>query len=265
LPKLLRNSIANFINFLKAAKIETVPTEMSFSISRDAGQFEWGGSNVASLLCQPRNLLRPSFWRMCFDFMRFNLYATDLLREEHCDENPITIGRYLEQHRYSKEFQQDYLLPLTACVWSTGADKCALDFPAVTLIRFLMNHQLLNITKARPTWMTIPGGSKTYVDQIASLLPDQCQHRNTKVVSVETQDPSLGGRLVLSTESGAKHSFDDVVLACHGDQALEVLGHEATSKETAILKQFQTTQNVAYLHSDTKACERWTACMGSDS
>lgn len=127
--------VANFINFLKRMRIEAVPTEMSFSVSRDQGLFEWAGSSLDTLFCQRRNLLSPRMWRMIFDIVRFNQFAVDVLRtEEPSDE---TIGEYLEREGYSNAFRDDYLIPMTAAVWSTSPDKCILEFPAVTLIRFL--------------------------------------------------------------------------------------------------------------------------------
>jgi predicted NAD/FAD-binding protein len=137
---------------LKEVEVEAVPTEMTFSVSRDHGAFEWAGSSLFSLFAQRRNFFDPSMWRMIFDILRFNQFALDLLRdEEQLQEKTkgmsngygkgprgmITIGQYVEQEGYSDAFRDNYLLPMTAAVWSTSPDKCSLDFPAVTLIRFM--------------------------------------------------------------------------------------------------------------------------------
>lgn len=128
-------SPANFVNFLDAVGIIPVPTEMSFSVSRDQGRFEWAGSSLNTLFCQRRNFFSPRMWRMLFDIVRFNLSATNVLIE---DEPALeTIGEYLEREQYSDVFRDDYLIPMAAAVWSTSPDRCLLDFPAVTLIRFL--------------------------------------------------------------------------------------------------------------------------------
>lgn len=125
-----------------------VPTEMTFGVSRDHGLFEWAGTSLSSIFCQRRNLLSPRFWRMIFDIVRFNQFALDLLREDavaaELSENgdiihssALTIGEYLDREGYSDAFRDNYLMPMTAAVWSTSPDKCSLQFPAVTLIRFM--------------------------------------------------------------------------------------------------------------------------------
>lgn len=123
---------------------------MTFGVSRDQGSFEWAGTNLASLFCQKRNIFSPRMWRMLFDIIRFNQFALDLLLKEE-DEQPVketdgllqsaarteTIGEYLAREGYSDAFRDDYLIPMTAAVWSTSPDKCSLEFPVLTLVRFL--------------------------------------------------------------------------------------------------------------------------------
>jgi predicted NAD/FAD-binding protein len=132
---------ANFINFLANIKVKTAPTLMTFSVSRDSGLFEWAGTNLQSVFCQTRNIFSPTMWRMVFDIIRFNQFALDILMsDENETSSPTaegTIGEYLEREGYSNAFRDDYLIPMTAAVWSTSPDKCSLEFPTVTLIRFL--------------------------------------------------------------------------------------------------------------------------------
>jgi len=119
---------------------------MTFSVSRDQGLFEWAGKSLSSVFCQRANIFSPRMWRMVFDIIRFNQYALDLLRKDTSESKAAngsssppeeTIGEYLEREGYSDAFRDDYLIPMTAAVWSTSPDKCSLEFPAVTLIRFL--------------------------------------------------------------------------------------------------------------------------------
>jgi predicted NAD/FAD-binding protein len=130
---------------------------MTFGVSRDHGLFEWAGTSLAAVFAQPRNLLSPRVWRMIFDIIRFNQFALDLLKDEeksqvhrnwngfangngkevHQEEKQESIGEYLERERYSDAFRDDFLIPMTAAVWSTSPDKCSLEFPAVTLVRFM--------------------------------------------------------------------------------------------------------------------------------
>lgn len=145
--------VANFIAFLKAIHIPTVPTEMTFGVSRDGGLFEWSGTSLATVFSQRKNIFSLRMWRMIFDIIRFNQFALDLLQNEenseqfnngisngngvHQTKTQETIGQYLERQGYSDAFRDDYLIPMTAAVWSTSPDKCSLEFPAITLVRFM--------------------------------------------------------------------------------------------------------------------------------
>lgn len=114
---------------------------MTFGVSRDHGLFEWSGTNLRTIFCQTKNLFSPKMWRMIFDIIRFNQFALDLLLTDESDGSTTpeeTIGEYLDRNGYSDVFRDDYLIPMTAAVWSTSPDKCSLEFPALTLIRFLL-------------------------------------------------------------------------------------------------------------------------------
>lgn len=112
---------------------------MTFGVSRDQGLFEWAGTSLRGIFCQKRNFFSPTMWRMLFDIIRFNQFALNLLiqDEDEIENNYESIGKYLEREGYSDAFKDNYLLPMTAAVWSTSPDKCSLEFPAVTLVRFL--------------------------------------------------------------------------------------------------------------------------------
>ncbi|KAK2598131.1 Cytochrome c oxidase assembly protein cox11, mitochondrial [Conoideocrella luteorostrata] len=250
----------NFINFLKKVNVVTEPTEMTFGVSRDQGLFEWAGKNLASIFCQRRNLFSLRMWRMIFDIVRFNQFALDLLINEE-DEQPVkktdslsqsigrgeTIGEYLAREGYSDAFRDDYLIPMTAAVWSTSPDKCSLEFPVLTLARFLWNHHLLSTIAARPDWLTLRDGSQSYIDAVMKGFPPNHLFLNTPVRTLSHDED---GRVVLHFENGMTDSFDHVILATHGDQALSILGSTATKQERDILSCFQTSQNEAVLHSD---------------
>lgn len=147
---------ANFIKFLDKVRVPTVPTEMTFSVSRDHGLFEWAGTSLDSVFCQRRHIFSPKMWCMIFDIVRFNQFALDLLAKDDAERSSAhghtnghgasrrrhsnaeeSIGQYLDREGYSDAFRDDYLIPMTAAVWSTKPDSCALEFPAVTLVRFL--------------------------------------------------------------------------------------------------------------------------------
>ncbi|KAF2463479.1 FAD/NAD(P)-binding domain-containing protein [Lindgomyces ingoldianus] len=240
----------NFIAFLASLKIKTIASEMTFGISRDQGAFEWSGTSLSALFAQPTNLFKPSFWRMIFDIVRFNQFSLDLLSTSSSSPvNNISIGEYLEKEGYSDAFKNDYLIPMTACVWSTGPDKCALEFPVLTLVRFMWNHHLLTTVAERPPWLTIEGGSKKYINAAIRECTNAKVHLGVAVESATRKD----GKVILRLGGEAENKvewFDEVILACHGDQAFKIIRQTAEPDETDILSVFETTPNTAYLHSD---------------
>jgi len=248
----------NFRNFLEKIGVPTARTEMTFAVSRDHGLFEWAGTDLGGVFAQKSNIFSPRMWRMIFDIMRFNQFALDVLREDglenangssgkpkvHAEE---TIGEYLEREGYSDIFRDDYLIPMTAAVWSTSPDKCSLEFPAVTLIRFLWNHHLLSTVSKRPDWLTIPAGSKAYIDKVMRGFPPNHVFLNTRVTSVTNE---YDGRVRVHTSDGNSELYDHVILATHGDQAYSIVRGSATDEEEEILSSFKTSENYAVLHSD---------------
>lgn len=240
---------------------------MTFGVSRDQGLFEWAGTSLSAVFAQRSNLLRLRMWRMIFDIIRFNQYALDLLSEkEGSEEDPSgangtgadfrhnhkprrqqSIGDYLDREGYSEGFRDDFLIPMTAAVWSTSPDKCTLEFPAVTLVRFMWNHHLLTTVSARPPWLTIQGGSGQYIKAVMADFPPQRTHLSTAVKSLRVLDDD---RIALQSVNGREDIFDHVILAMHGDQAMDIIRDIATNAEKDIMSGFKTSTNTAVLHSD---------------
>ncbi|TBU48550.1 FAD/NAD(P)-binding domain-containing protein [Dichomitus squalens] len=253
----------NFINFLNifpdlAERI--IKTEMTFSVSRDMGFFEWAGDNLLTIFCQPSRLLDLQMWRLIYDVLRFNVSAQrfiiELESKTSADEE-ISIGTYLQRHGYSDSFRDNYLIPMTAAIWSTPPDKCALDFPAKTLIQFMLNHHLLQIT-GKPKWLTLRGGRQVGLMSqfIISRLSPSRLHLSTPIKALRSaplsDHASQPHRVELTTASGEKMLFDHVILACHTDTTVEILkeGGGMTSEETRILESFKWNRNEAVLHCD---------------
>lgn len=255
---------ANFIAFLKEIGIPTVPTEMTFGVSRDQALFEWAGTSLSSIFAQKKNIIKLGMWQMIFDIIRFNQFALDmLLEDDESEEDPTksnghlketykpknqqSIGEYLDKGNYSEAFRNDYLIPMTAAVWSTRPDKASLEFPAITLIRFLWNHHLLSTITARPSWMTIMNGSKQYIDAVMAGFPKNQIHLNASIESLKTES---NGRVLLKRADGKEDIYDHVILATHGDQAFRLISSNATAEEKEIMSGFKTSTNTAVLHSD---------------
>ncbi|CAK5263045.1 unnamed protein product [Mycena citricolor] len=233
----------NFINFLELNKIRILPTEMTFSVSRDRGAFEWAGDTIFTVFCQPWRLVDPDMWRLLYDVLRFNACARSILRDDFPAET--SIGEYLDKEGYSMSFKDNYLIPMTACIWSTPPEKCALDFPAKTLVSYD------DKVTGKPSWLTLDGGSRVYVNRILSKLPQHQLHLSTPIRAVSTFPERDTVDLV--TSAGVTETYDHVIFACHSDTALSILqaGEGLTAEEEAILGKFQWNQNEAVLHCDT--------------
>ncbi|KZT11959.1 FAD/NAD(P)-binding domain-containing protein [Laetiporus sulphureus 93-53] len=246
-----------FLNLYPHLRERILRTTMSFSVSRNAGAFEWAGTSLDSVFCQRHRLLDPSMWRMLYDILHFNACAPRALCKSKLEN--LSIGEYLKTEGYSDSFRDNYLIPMTAAIWSTPPDKCFLDFPAQTLVQFMHNHHLLQII-GRPSWLTLHGGSRTYVDQILSALPAEQLHLSTPVIAVNRRASDLPTHIddpacvELLTAQGERINYDHVILACHSDTALSILkaGDSASAVEEHVLGAFEWSKNIAVLHSDER-------------
>lgn len=229
--------------------VERAPSEMSFSVQAPqrgagAGQtpLEWSGNSLDSVFAQRRNLFRPRFWSMLRDILRFNQLTTALAQTGADAALAQPIGDFLHEHRFGTAFKEDYFLPMVACIWSCPTAQM-LRFPMATMIRFCHNHGLLQVSN-RPQWYTVKGGSRNYVRKMLNRLGQA--RLNTPVTAVSR---SASGVLV-HTPQGAE-PFDGVIMACHSDQALALLGAGATPAERSVLGAIRYQSNRAVLHTDT--------------
>jgi predicted NAD/FAD-binding protein len=206
---------------------------------------EWSGNDLNTVFAQRRNLLRPRFWRMLADLLRFNRIATALAESGRDAELDVPIDTFLERHRFSAEFRDWYFLPMIGCIWSCPLDQM-LRFPIATMIRFCHNHGLIQVAN-RPQWYTVQGGARRYVEKMLAFVPDA--RLNTPVRSVRRlTDGHVDAGVVVSTDAGSER-FDEVVMACHSDQSLALLA-DATPAETRVLGAIRYHRNRAVLHTD---------------
>ncbi|GAB2804730.1 FAD-dependent oxidoreductase [Comamonas piscis] len=231
--------------------VDTVASEMSFSVqapgANGASALEWSGRTLGSVFAQKRNLLRPQFWGMLRDIARFNRLTTDLAERQAEAEMTVSIAEFLDQHRFSTAFRSDYLLPMLGCIWSCPTDQM-LQFPVATMVRFCHNHGLIQVLD-RPQWYSVRGGSRQYVRRLLARLAKDGRHEmrlNTPVLGLERHPQGV----MVQMAQGAEW-FDAVVLACHSDQALQLLGQGATATERAVLGSIRYQPNEAVLHTDT--------------
>jgi predicted NAD/FAD-binding protein len=237
----------NFIRLMNELGVPSQPTQMSFSVSSDAEDIEYAGTNLDTLLAQRRNLVRPGFWRMVRDILRFNRTAAADLEQGRIDPGML-LGDYLERGGYSREFRDWYLIPMGAAIWSSGTRGMP-EFPVEFFVRFFRNHGLLTVSD-QPQWRTIIGGSRAYLAPLtrrfagAIRTGDPVQHVTREADGVR-----------LRTRAGHAAHFDHVVLACHSDQALALLD-DSSAAEAAILGAIPYRANDVVLHTDTRVLPR---------
>lgn len=222
--------------------IATARSDMSFSAQVTRDGIEWSGSSLSTVFAQRRNLLRPAFWGMLADLLRFNRLCTALAAngEEAALGEPI--GDFLDRHRFGRGFRDWYLLPMVACIWSCPTAQM-LQFPIRTLIRFCHNHGLLQVND-RPQWWTVSGGARHYVQAMLPAIHDV--RLDTPVQAIHR--PTAGGEVVVQSPRGREH-FDAVILAGHSDQSLALLT-APTEAERQLLSAIRYQPNVAVLHTD---------------
>ena len=247
------------IALLAELQVPTAPSDMSFSVQvpgagvLGAWALEWSGSNLATVFAQRRNLLRPRFWGMLSELLRFNRLCTDLAESGQEQALVQPLGDFLDQHGFGAAFRHWYFLPMLGCIWSCPTDQM-LRFPVATMVRFCHNHGLLQVTD-RPQWHTVLGGARHYVDKIVARIADK--RLNTPVRRIERD--AAGVRVV--TDHGAER-FDRVVLATHSDQALALLA-APTAQERAVLGAIRYQPNRAVLHTDASVLPRRRAAWAA--
>jgi len=235
-----------FISLLSELGVAAQPTTMSFSVRDDRSGLEFNGHSLNTLFAQRRNLVRPPFYRLLADIARFSSAARRLLRE---GDGAITVGEFLAKHRFGAALRDQYLLPMGSAIWSCPTGTFA-EFPIAFVAEFYANHGLLDFWN-RPVWRVISGGSRTYVQELTRGWRSRIRV-NTPVLQVRRHSDCVD----VITRNGAPERFDHVIFACHSDQALRILGADATAAEHAILGAFPYTRNVAVLHTDERVLPR---------
>ncbi|MES2606956.1 MAG: oleate hydratase [Pseudomonadota bacterium] len=241
----------NFIELLTNLDIRSQPTEMSFSVSDAVSGLEYKGSSINTLFAQRANVVSPRFWRLLADIARFNRQV-----ERHLAADPAlgnaTLGDYLREQRYSSAFAELYLIPMGAAIWSSDHGTM-LNFPLQFFVRFFRNHGLLNVVN-RPQWRVLEGGSSSYIVPLTTGYSYNI-HLRTPVQRIE-RGCQVDGKIKVAVHSkrGCEY-FDQVVLACHSDQALRLLG-DPTAAEKSILGAIPYCRNEVVLHRDERLLPR---------
>ncbi|MCU0837485.1 MAG: FAD-dependent oxidoreductase [Rhodospirillales bacterium] len=233
--------------------IATEASNMSFSVSMDDGHLEYAGSDLKGLFAQPSNVLRPRFWRMLRDILRFYRYGPDVLNM--ADAATLTLGAYLDRCNYSEAFIDDHLLPMAAAIWSTPAGDMRMH-PARAFVQFCMAHGLMRVS-GRPQWRTVTGGAREYIKILSEPYADGIR-LNACVRRIHRVDAGV----VVEETNGTKTAFDRVVVATHADQALRLLA-DPSRDEQDLLSAFRYARNRAILHSDRRLMPKRRAAWSS--
>lgn len=244
----------NFIELMDELGVDSQPTEMSFSVCCESTGIEYGGNNLNAMFAQRRNLLRPSFHKMIRDILKFNREAIRDLDSGDISQ-ATTLGEYLSANQYGEAFIYQYILPMGCAIWSASTDRM-IDFPLRFFVQFFKSHGLLSVNN-RPQWRVIKGGSRSYLDPLVAGFSESIL-TNANISRIRR----LGDTVELIMSDGQVMAYDHVVLACHSDQALSLLG-DASLAERRALEAIPYQQNEVVLHTDENLLPRRRAAWSS--
>ena len=235
----------HFLQFMEQLKVNLKPTEMSFSVRNEAINREYNGHNLNTLFSQRSNLLRPSFYKLIGEILSFNKISKRAIEAETVSD--ITLDEFVAQEKFSPVFRDNYLLPMVAAIWSCSVNQAG-KFPLAFFLNFFHNHGLLDI-KNRPQWYVLEGGSSSYIEPMTARFRDRIK-LSTPVTEVIRTDECIQ----VLTADGVEE-FDQIVMACHSDQALALL-HHPTVDEEQILGAMGYQINDVILHNDESLMPR---------
>lgn len=242
-----------FNKLLEQIGVNRQETEMSFSVSNQLSGLEYNGHNLDTLFAQRKNLFSVRFWRLISSIIRFNKLCKKHFQSKQIAE--ISLGEFLKQNNFSDYFAEHYILPMGAAIWSSSIEQME-EFPLPFFIQFFFNHGLLNIAD-RPQWYVIPGGSRSYIAPLTKGIEQQI-FLNTNIDKIQRH----ANGVTLFFDDNTQQEFDELILACHSDQALKLLD-DASLLEKSILSDISYTANDVVLHTDTqmlpKAKKAWAS------
>ncbi len=230
-----------FISLLSGLGVESQASDMSFSVSSQASNIEYAGTNLNALFAQRKNILNPTYWRMLKDILRFNREAVEDLQTGAIDDKTL-LGNYLQERGYSEAFKRWYLIPMGSAIWSSSLNEM-MAFPLKFFVAFFKNHGLLNVMD-RPQWRVIKGGSSSYLGPLTEGFKDRIR-LNCQITRIVRRQN--GARLEFA--GAGYEDFDAVVFACHADTVLSLLA-DPSEDELSILSALPYRSNRVVLHTD---------------
>lgn len=232
----------NFIRLLDELGVESQATEMSFSVKCEHSGLEYNGNTLNSLFAQRSNFIKPRFYRMIRDILRFNQEGYAYLQQP--TSHTTSLGEFLQQGHYSRIFIDKYIVPMGAAIWS-AKPEVMFTFPAQFFLRFFANHGLLSVNN-RPQWRVIKDGSNSYIGKLTEKFSSRIR-TECPVQTIEREDHCIH----ITTHQYGRETFDSVFIATHSDQALQLLRHP-TLTERNVLGAIPYQDNEVILHTDTR-------------
>ena len=230
----------NLINFFKELNVPFEKSDMSFSVSVQDTNIEYGGRGLKAIFANKMNIFDLSFLKMIKEIISFYKEAPFLLKR---NLNGVTLGDYLNKSKLSKYFIEYHIIPMVAAIWSMPFSK-AKDMPLKFFLKFFLNHGLFKF-KNRPQWYTVSNRSRTYVSKVLTKVSGEV-FKNYKVSKITRTNDNV--RLKIGNEY---LDYDQIILASHADQSLRLL-ENPTEDEKNILEKFEYIENIAILHTDEK-------------
>jgi predicted NAD/FAD-binding protein len=230
----------NLLKLFEELQVPYKNTCMSFSVRNEELDLEYNGSSLNGLFSQRKNIFNLKFINMIRDIMKFNQHAKTMLEKDLF--GGLNIFDYCQKLGLKDYFIQNFLFPMSSAVWSTPLDKMG-EFPAKSLVRFFDNHGFVG-KDTQLQWKTVTGGSREYRNRLTSSFKERI-YPNSRVEKVIEQEQHVD--LIID---GERQSFDQVVIASHGDDALNMLD-EPSEQQRSILKHFKYQENQAIVHTDS--------------
>ncbi len=243
----------NFIRLLDRLGVESRASTMSFSVACDQTGLEYNGGSITGLFAQKRNLASPRFLGMLRDILRFNRLARAFAES---GDDRTTMREFVGHHGLGEYFYDKYLVPIAASIWSADPRKVA-QFPMRFMAEFFRNHGMLNVWD-RPQWRTVVGGSRTYMAALTRPFADRIRLSEPVTAARRFDD-----HIELDTPREANQRFDHIILGCHSDQALRILGRGTTGNEYEALSSIPYQPNLAILHTDERVLPKRRACWAA--
>jgi len=234
----------NYPNLLKLFDFYNIAYEdsdMSLSVSNTNNNIEWSGQSVNTIFADRKKIFDINFWKFLIDILKFNKFLKNNIDELSLDKQPL--GKWLYTKNFSDQFRENYILPMSAAIWSMNPND-VLSYPISNLFSFFNNHRLLHKKKLRPQWLTVTNGSKSYIDKILKSVKIN-KKLNSKIQKINTND----NKFSIIDINGIQREYDKIIFSIHPEKILEI-ENNFDNKIINILNLFKTSKNKAYLHCD---------------